>query len=274
MSVELEARVRRANLITRDRHLERLYDDDLSRRLLRDIYSKKEGRMTDTTDRPQPVPVPDAWIGKPSVPTRIRRASAAWGVASLVIVLAIGAIVAQVNRGPDLATAVGVAEAYMVAINEHDVDTVLSMLADDAVVESDWDATTLTDLPARIEFERIIGMTYHWDACIEDAPGQVRCPYQGSNHLSRALGVGLSGANRFEFTIEDGMIEHVANFESEGLQSEARVAETIEPFEAWVLENHPEDYGRVFSPPLWRAQPMALWEEYVPEFVASVTGSG
>jgi hypothetical protein len=201
-----------------------------------------------------------------------RRFAPGLALAGVMVVVAVAAF-ALANRSPaPVAGPVGIAEAYMFAMNEHDVDTVLSLLADDAVVESDWDQTNLGELPARIEFERIIGMTYHWDACSEDASGQVRCPYQGSDHLSRALGVGLSGANRFEFTIEDGMIEHVVNFERQGLRSDARVAETIEPFGAWVLENHPADYAAIFEPPLWRAEPMALWEKYVPEFVASLEG--
>ena len=45
------------------------------------------------------------------------------------------------------------------------------------------------------------------------------------------------------------------------------------PFGNWVLENHPGDYAATFDrPPLWRAEQRALWEQYVPEFVASLEG--
>ena len=158
----------------------------------------------------------------------------------------------------------------MVAMNEHDVDTVLSLLADDAVVESDWDATTLVDLPARLEYERILGSTYDSDACIEVEPGALHCPYTGTNHLSRALGVAPFGpVNRFEFTIGSDGIEHVVIIENEGISGHA-VEEVIMPFGNWVLENHPGDYAATFDPPLWRAEQRALWEQYVPEFVASL----
>ena len=200
-----------------------------------------------------------------------RRFATGLALAGVMVVVAVAAF-ALANRSPaPVAGPVGIAEAYMVAMNEHDVDTVLSLLADDAVVESDWDQTNLGDLPARIEFERILGSTYDSDTCIEVEPGAVHCPYSGTNHLSRALGVAPSApVNRIEFTIEDRMIEHVVIIEDEGIT--AGVAEVIAPFENWVRENHPADYAATFGPPLWRAEPMALWEKYVPEFVASLEG--
>ncbi len=103
MSVELEARVRRANLITQDRHLERLYDDDLSRRLLRDVYSMKEGRMTETTDRPEPVdcrgsPKNRQLARRPILPIQPAKADPCLAPAILTAVIAIGAIVALYAR--------------------------------------------------------------------------------------------------------------------------------------------------------------------------------
>ena len=90
----------------------------------------------------------------------------------------------------------------MVAMNEHDVDTVLSLLADNAVVESDWDATTLTDPPARTEFERILGSTYDSDTCIEVEPDAVRLPVLGHQSPEPPpSGSHLPPVNRFEFTI-------------------------------------------------------------------------
>ncbi len=45
--------------------------------------------------------------------------------------------------------------------------------------ESDWDETNLGELPARIEFERILGPTYESDTCVEVEPCVVHCPYSG-----------------------------------------------------------------------------------------------
>ncbi len=59
MSVDIEARVRRANPLTHTGQLEQLFGEDTSSRLFRDIHHKREGRMPDTTGNQQPTNVQD-----------------------------------------------------------------------------------------------------------------------------------------------------------------------------------------------------------------------
>ena len=107
MRVDIESRVKRANLITRDEQLEQLFGDETSNRLLLDILAKKEGRMTDT--RPDQQPTPEkAQRSAPTQPRKRFRPGVA--LAAFLIVVAVGvafaivgnpgSTVAEVEPGP------------------------------------------------------------------------------------------------------------------------------------------------------------------------------
>ena len=95
MSVDVESRVKRANLITRDEQLEQLFGDETSNRLLLDILAKKEGRMTDT--RPDQQPTPEkAQRTAPTQPQKRFRLGVA--LAAVLIVVAVGVVFATVSN--------------------------------------------------------------------------------------------------------------------------------------------------------------------------------
>lgn len=218
MSVELEARVRRANLITRDRHLERLYDDDLSHRLLRDIYSKKEGRMSETTDRPEPTTVedvsPDEEAFRPAPAPRQRR-NPALVPAIVTAVIAIGVVVALVARQPALVadTPVEIAEQFMAALNDHDAAAVRSLLADeDGMIAEAVPGVAGIEIEQQIEQEEVLGWTYQIEACVDQTPENestqsvVTCTYSITDDITRAIGNEPYEGSRYEFVVVDGKI--------------------------------------------------------------------
>jgi hypothetical protein len=274
MSVELEARVRRANLISRDRHLERLYDDDLSRRLLRDIYSKEEGRMSETTDRPEPITVegvpPNEEAFRPAPAPRQRR-SPAFVPAILTAVIAIGVIVVLVARDqtPNVAdTPVGIAEAFMTALSEHDADAVFALMAEDATVP---EGDTEDGMRGEIRMEELQGWTYQVESCVEtpgQRPSRVRCSYSFSNELARALGTGPYGGNVYNFFIQDGEIAAAQQVEPDQIPYQ----EAMVPFFQWVVDNRPEA-GDMY----WHytdEDNLAKWQQYYPEWLASLEEAG
>jgi hypothetical protein len=274
MSVELEARVRRANLITLDRHLERLYDDDLSPRLLRDIYSMKAGRMTETTDRPESTTVEEVprteLAGRPGTPSRPLRRNPALAPAILTAVIAIGLIVAVYARelAPDMAhTPVEIADQFVAALSDYDVDTVMSLFADDVRFLT-W-PDTAENFPAYMEYKRVMGTTHEFDACFEFGGPQVRCPYAISDSITRAVGTEPGTFNFYAFTFEDGKITSVNNmFLDDGYNDEA-----MEVFDAWMIDNHPADWSVMQDAPYIEPDILALWSEHVPEFLASLEDS-
>jgi hypothetical protein len=282
MSVELEARVRRANLISRDRHLERLYDDDLSHRLLRDIYSKKEGRMSDTKDRPEPTTVeevqPDEEAFR-SAPAPRQQRSPAFVPAILTAVIAIGVIVVLVARDqtPDVAgTPVGIAEAFMAAMNEHDPVAVRSLLADDEAMVGEVagvEGVTGAGIEQQLEQEEVLGWTYHVEGCLDlanpnNTASEVRCNYAFSNHLTRAIGAGPYEGSFYELLIADGKIRFVNNEEYDDAFHE----EAISAFGGWLEANHPEANDIYYE--YFDEENLAKWEKYLPEFVAAMEETG
>ena len=103
MSVDVESRVKRANLIIRDEQLEQLFGDETSNRFLLDILAKKEGRMTD--NRPDQQPTPEKVQTQRTAPTQPqKRFRLGVALAAVLIVVAVGVVFATVsNRGSTVA---------------------------------------------------------------------------------------------------------------------------------------------------------------------------
>lgn len=274
MSVELETRVRRANLVSRDQHLERLYGDDLSHRLLRDVYSKKEGRMSEVTDRPEQGAVTDVPADEKAfrpTPTPPRRRSPALVPAIVSAVIAIGVIVALVARQPApmvAETPVQIAEAFMTALNAHDADAVLALMTDDATFPED----TEVDLRGELRMEELQGWTYDSEPCIEASSAEsftrVVCPYSITNELTRVLGTGPYEGNSYSLVIENGDITAFSQTEPDTRLFE----ETFVPFFDWVVENRPEAEDMYWH--YIDEENLAKWEQYFPEWLASLEEAG
>ena len=96
----------------------------------------------------------------------------------------------------------------------------------------------------------------------------VRCTYFISNDLTEALGVGPYSGGLFEVTSEDGRITVVVNVEE---NRDTMFEEAGQPFVTWVEERDPEAF-QIMDGAL-TPEALALWEEYVDEFVATV-GTG
>lgn len=278
MSVEIETRVRRANLVSRDQHLERLFGADLSHRLLRDVYSIKEGRMDEMTDWSEQSAVEDVPADEKAfrpTPTSPQQRSAAFVPAILSAVIAIGVIVALVARQPaSLAeTPVQIAEAFMTALNDHDADAVLSLFGEHYVF---GEGSTEALLRGEIEQESVLGWTYHLEGCVDvGAVGdnaRVSCDYAFSNDITRATGTGPYGGSTYVFSIDrDGEIRLADNTEAD----QQFHGEALQQFFDWLLEEHP-DAGDMYYQYDGRNGPenLAKWEQYLPEFVAAMEEAG
>ncbi len=109
MSVDIEARVRRANPLTHTEQLEQLFGEDTSSRLFRDIHHKREGRMPDTTGNQQPTNVQDRTPAtrqktEPRTPSRgpSRRRGLLVAAAGLVVaIIAAGVVIGLLGGSSD-----------------------------------------------------------------------------------------------------------------------------------------------------------------------------
>jgi hypothetical protein len=276
MSVELETRVHRANLIGVDRHLDGLYGDDISQRLLGDINSKKEGRVSEVTDRPEPITIEDAPTETgfgPAPATPPKRRSPALVPAILTAVIAVGVIVALVARSqaPDVADPpVEIAEQFMAARNAHDTETVMSLFSDTGVTIHEW-PRNVRQFPDQLEHERVIGKTFDLEECVEQSATRVRCSYKTTNAILEVLEIPPLEGDYYELTIKDGQIVTVFQDGPEHPEFEEAMDGT---FFTWVRENHPENAELVVNEGYLHPDSMPLWRQYVPEFVAAMEQAG
>jgi hypothetical protein len=188
-------------------------------------------------------------------------------VVGILLLVTIGIVVILVNNEPDVPeTPVEMAEAFMAAMNEHDADAVISLLADRATVNE----RSLDALVGEIEQEAVLGWTYDVERCVQ-SESTVRCDYTFSNDLTRALGTGPYAGSVYRFTVADGQISTATNIEFDGPFQD----ETLAVFLTWMEENHPE-VGSIYYQYDTDNGPenLALWEQYLPEFVAAVEASG
>ena len=196
-----------------------------------------------------------------------RRFAPGLALAGVVIVVAIVAL-ALANRNPTpVASPVEIATSFLDARNSHDAEAMTALLADDVVwVPGGELLMDATNIPAAVEFERITGADYEF-TCANDGPSQVRCSYLLENHLSRALGFIPNDGAFYLFGIEDGQIVRVENVEN----GQFRYGDIVVAFDEWLSTNHPElpepaDTNLALLEP----ERLEIWEQYVPEFVASL----
>lgn len=277
---EIEARVRRANLVAHDEQLDQLFGRDLSDRLLSLVQQKKEGRMTDTSKQ-RPIEKEAAIeppLGSKSQPDPTRRvrprvALAAFLGGGLAVIVTAIVLLFAFDRTEDVAAPpADMAREFVEARSRWDADGMQSLLAPDAVFLGDLVDTGET-LPPLADFERATGWTYIVDQCIETTGEPfplVSCAYSWENDWSRALGVGPFGGSEFRFVFEDGRITEVTNnFNLRGLPR------GWDPFVDWLEQAHPEDVPVMIDEsfalgpiPYLTPESIALWEIYTDEFVA------
>jgi len=208
----------------------------------------------------------------------VRRPIPGLVLAGVMVAATIGLVLIMVNREPDVAASpVEIAEAFLEARVVHDAEAMSTLLADDALLVDDQvldagqdgpDVLAEDFLPGLVEFERITDRTYTFEVCVEDSQAQASCTVALEDDMSRALGVDPFNA-RFLFDISEGKIDEVA-FIWNGDRTYAEVAREVI---AWMERNHAEDVEIMFDDSRYlAAEGLALWEEHIPEFVASLEG--
>jgi hypothetical protein len=227
--------------------------------------------MSEMTDRPESavedVPADEkAFRPTPAPP---KRRSPAFVPAILTAVIAVGVIVALVARQPASVAAqtpVQIAEAFMVALNAHDADAVLALMADDAAFP---EGESEAEFRGELHMEEFQGWSYDFDICTDtstESQTRVVCPYSITNELTRVLGTGPYDRNSYSFVIVDGEITSTSQTEPDYWLFE----ETYAPFLAWAAENQAVDMYWHY----WDEENLAKWEQYLPQWLASLEEAG
>jgi hypothetical protein len=286
MSVDIEGRVRRANLIARDDQLESLFDQDLTP-ASSPTCAKKEGRMADTKGRQQsPIGDTSRFTTPPRRPKKKdNRPVLAWGLATLGIVAAVGIswavlagrdhpnpIAGPGNESDRTAEAVEVAESFMTSLNAHDVDAMAALTTLTAINAAFSPDGTLEGLRAAQEQEEVLGWTYHF-TCEVTATGArgtvVQCPYSFSNHITEVYGLDPYPGSFVQMAIVDGEVTSFIHLQhSDAWQAEGG---GLGMFYKWMVVNHPEDADSFYYNYTDQAN-LDFWKTYMPLFLASEEG--
>jgi hypothetical protein len=198
------------------------------------------------------------------------------GIAAAVAVLVIGGLaLIQWTDGPDVAadsTPLEIASAYLEAYSAFDVDTVASLLAEDAEVLP-WESFERRDWRPDMRYLEAAGFELIFDECVEQAPVEdtvtVRCAYDAHGLGSDQIGVGPFDGHLFRVVIEDGQVIS----SSMGFNFSVFAGAMWFPFQAWIQENHPEDFSVLYVDETLTRQTdeaIALWAQRVAEYVEYV----
>lgn len=270
MSVDLEARVKRANPLTRGEQLDQLFGEDTLDRFLLGVLAKKEGRMTDIRpDQPATSEKVSTDGTTSGTPQRLRL-GVALAAFAVVIAAGVGFVLVRDSNTAAGPSPVEVGESYINAIDEWDSEAALALLAPGAVMTGGL-AESPTDIPAVFDYYRANDWRFTASECQQSTvsePVVVNCTYTHQNAWMRALGVDPRPAGFYEFVITDGKIEEVSG--------ELIDFPEWDTFTAWVRTNNDADLFVLLDGcclPIVTPEAIVLWELYTNEFVAELDGS-
>jgi hypothetical protein len=177
--------------------------------------------------------------------------------------------------------AVQIAGRYVRARNALNASTARALVADDATIEDNrYTLEGVDDVHrATAEYERVTGWRHQEPRCttgvVRLPQVEVICRYTMTNALAEAIGAGPYEGSRFDIEVAGGEIRavsHVFDFTQYS-------SEVFEPFIGWLDETHPGESEVLFefgdAGPVGRLTPdaLALWEQRIPEWAASLGGS-
>lgn len=250
MSRDLEARVRRANLLSRDEQLEMLFGEDLSPLLLGRIRDLEEGRMTETTTGEQypggePVieraGIDDSPISAPRKTAQggLRRLRPVTLVALLVLFAGVPVGMFLADRSP---TPVEIAEAYIEARNAYDAEAARSLVAVDFRTTEPPDGFVDAE-GMEVAFQQHEAYGFHYgdvDCSVAEevsAGVRVECDYLWATELHRITNHEAT-PERLTFVIEDARIQVV-------LRSPGDISVLWDQWLDFLRDEHPDFYSVV-----------------------------
>lgn len=296
MTSDLETRVRGANPIGRDGELDRLFGDDLSERLFRQIRRGRVARMADTDQQPTPLHV----TGPDQVTPR--RTPARRGLlvgAGLVVVAVLIGVVAVLTSGDDATTgvadapvtdvtsaptttvavtidaagAVAAVEASFAAFNVGDIDAWLAFFSDDATFFGARQETAVEEFAPLFAANPRIELIEPCRSGDVTAEGEhvVTCSYTMTNDFHGAGGLVFTVEETFTVQ-DDSVIGQAGPGPLAGPWEETSRFNTR--FWLWLESAHPDVFGEIGPSEATGVRPpetpdeMRLALQYVDEFVA------
>lgn len=132
-----------------------------------------------------------------------------------------------------------IVEAYLEAINKHDIDAVMALYDDDTVFEivDGDDVVGKSALRPFQEFYNALNSQWHLFDYISE-PGQVSCQGTMQNDWTRALGIDEMHYPSIKITLRDGLITSMRPEASQECMEQVKQAD--EAFMSWAAKERPE----------------------------------
>lgn len=245
---------------------------DVERELTAALHRQAEDAMSSTDTREQLERL-EARLEPAGTASGVRRVlmigaatAAAAAVAAAVLVVAVKE---DADPGPVDDSSVGqnpdeqVADEFVQVITAHEPAKVRLLLADDAIMPSDW--------RARMRREDAWSMRYVVDNCTEiggsDYGTNVVCPFAYYALGSDELGMAPFGNNNFSLVVRDG---EVRSFQPSYNGQGNGDAEHYTAFAEWDQANHPGEWSFLGDDtPTRMSHWVRLWQRRTAEFVAA-----
>ncbi|HEU4319584.1 MAG TPA: hypothetical protein VFS66_05845 [Acidimicrobiia bacterium] len=197
------------------------------------------------------------------------------GIAAALVVLLGGLVLFQMANQDDVAsepTPLEIATAYLAAYSQFDMEAVESMLADDAEVLP-WEAYEPRDWKSDLRFLEAAGFQILVGECTEatatDGAFAFNCAYGAHGLGSDQIGLGPFTGHVFRLVIEDGLVTR----SDMGFTFTEFSEQMWWPFQAWVNENHEDEFAVLYVDPGLSRQTddaIVLWEQRVADYVEYV----
>lgn len=164
--------------------------------------------------------------------------------------------------------AVAIATEFLQARQEKRIDQALSYVGASAVL--DWGPGKTNDtFAAGIVWEEAFGIEYSLIDCTpdaEDKPSDVMCVLRTDTTVAAAVG-NEAGNVCVDVIIEDDRITRLELLSAMAGCDYQFWSKAFVPFNAWVIENHPESDPTAMYNDRLSPEGLALWERYTQEFL-------
>lgn len=219
-------RLREANPVPRPELL-RTENEDISVVRTPEPWRRDEMDTRTIERKPAPTGVRSKWL------------PALAAAAVVVALVAIGILTSQTDEAPMAQRPVDVAEAFVAAMADGDIESINELLASDATVLHP-PATSAADWDAHMRWSEAAGFVHRPETCEQPIAADesvVDCPVAIESLWADALGVEIDQTDAYRLRVVDGVIQSVV---VRAENAPAPMAEVWNTFHAWVAENHPD----------------------------------
>lgn len=132
-------------------------------------------------------------------------------------------------------------ERFVAAVNDHDVDRIVSLVTDDVLVSFAGLTPFEGKDGVRSYFAWFAGYDAWWDLEIVSVENDLaRCRLAAHDRFSEAAGISPLRYSRVDITVENGLVCRVETEFSP--ETNAALSEVLEQFTPWAMARHPDLY--------------------------------